>query len=175
MLIFHACDAAQDILDGEPTLVGEGRVRRVYVAEHEGRKVAVKELTQRENIRLHRLEVITLDEVRSPMAGSCAPRLLDTLSTSTGACVRNFHGMGRVFYPLRCMSWNVSKFEIGSALSPSTVVTRFQFDCAFHRRFRSSSFLQQSNPLGACAFAKVFPASTPDSAPLHARRAMACE
>lgn len=66
---YHAFDAAQDILDGEPKLVGEGRVRRVYVAEHEGRTVAVKELRQKHNVRLHRLEVVTMDEVRSQCLG----------------------------------------------------------------------------------------------------------
>jgi len=50
-------------MDSEPQVVGEGRVRRVSVAEYEGRRVAVKELRQRQGVRLHRLEVVTMDAV----------------------------------------------------------------------------------------------------------------
>ena len=53
------------MLDNNPRFVGQGRVRKVTLVEHEGRTVAIKELKDRANIRLHRLEVVTMDVVSS--------------------------------------------------------------------------------------------------------------
>lgn len=51
------------MLENNPRFVGEGRVRKVSLVEYEGRTVAVKELKDRGNLRLHRLEVVTMDTV----------------------------------------------------------------------------------------------------------------
>lgn len=56
--------AAQDMLENKSRFVGEGRVRKVHLVEYEGRTLAIKELKHpRGNLRLHRLEVVTMDVV----------------------------------------------------------------------------------------------------------------
>lgn len=53
------------------TLIGEGWIRTVYLAEYGGRKVAVKTLrhmdnltSQKKHLKMHMREVLTLDAVR---------------------------------------------------------------------------------------------------------------
>eukprot|EP00903_Cladosiphon_okamuranus_P005793 g5740.t1 len=70
------CKEIEAMLESNPRFVGEGRVRRVTVVEHEGRTLAIKELKDRGNLRLHRLEVVTMDVVRGnpyvvQMLGMC--------------------------------------------------------------------------------------------------------
>lgn len=55
--------ARQHILETTAILLGEGRVRQVFLAEYEGQPVAVKLLQRQEDIRLHRIELATLDAV----------------------------------------------------------------------------------------------------------------
>eukprot|EP00752_Nemacystus_decipiens_P018344 g16457.t1 len=55
------CEEIEAMLENYPRVVGEGRVRKVSLVEHEGRTVAIKELRERGDIRLHRLEVVTMD------------------------------------------------------------------------------------------------------------------
>ncbi|CAN0149692.1 unnamed protein product, partial [Ectocarpus sp. 12 AP-2014] len=65
------CTIAQSMLAGNKTLVGNGRVRDVYLVEYEGRKVALKTLrnmedtrSQRVHLEKHKREILTLDVMR---------------------------------------------------------------------------------------------------------------
>ncbi|CAN0318902.1 unnamed protein product [Ectocarpus sp. 6 AP-2014] len=65
------CTIAQSMLAGNITLVGNGRVRDVYLVEYEGRKVALKTLrnmddsrSQRVHLEKHKREILTLDAMR---------------------------------------------------------------------------------------------------------------
>lgn len=50
-------------MQNNPRFVGEGRVRKVHLVEYGGRTVAVKELKAQGNLRLHQLELVTMDVV----------------------------------------------------------------------------------------------------------------
>lgn len=70
-------------MNGEMELIGSGMVRDVYVAEHLGRKVAVKTLryvdgVQRQltHIRMHEWELLALDAVsRGVVSVALPPRV----------------------------------------------------------------------------------------------------
>lgn len=58
------------MMAGNKTLVGNGRVRDVYLVEYEGKKVALKTLrnmddtrSQRVHLDKHKREILTLDAV----------------------------------------------------------------------------------------------------------------
>lgn len=51
------------MLGGNPTLVGKGGVRTVFLAEYGGRTVAVKTLNDIERLKQHKREVVALDAV----------------------------------------------------------------------------------------------------------------
>ena len=69
-------------MNGEMELIGSGMVRDVYVAEHLGRKVAVKTLryvdgVQRQltHIRMHEWELLALDAVSRGVVSVALPRV----------------------------------------------------------------------------------------------------
>lgn len=53
----------QEMLGGNYTRVGNGGVRTVFLAEYEGRKLAVKTLNDKKRLAQHHREVVTLDAV----------------------------------------------------------------------------------------------------------------
>lgn len=58
------------MLETTAILLGEGRVRKVFLAEHDGQPVAVKVLQRQGDIRLHRIELATLDAVSCASQGT---------------------------------------------------------------------------------------------------------
>lgn len=93
----------QAMLENSPRFVGEGRVRRVTLVEHEGRTLAIKELKDPRNLRLHRLEVVTMDVVSFMPCPLLLPAVRSRAKTRSlwGGCVAR-----RLMYvtlTLRCM------------------------------------------------------------------------
>ncbi|CAM9445423.1 unnamed protein product [Scytosiphon promiscuus] len=82
------CREIQGMFDGGMSLVGEGRVRDVYVATVDGQKVVVKTLRQVEGLKrqkshlsMHRREVLVLDALRGhrnvvAMLGLCGTTIV---------------------------------------------------------------------------------------------------
>ncbi|CBJ26951.1 similar to TAK1 (TGF-beta-activated kinase) [Ectocarpus siliculosus] len=58
------CEDIEDMLANNTRLVGEGRVRKVYLAEYGEQTVAVKVLQHQSDTRLQQIEVATMDAVR---------------------------------------------------------------------------------------------------------------
>ncbi|CAM9252956.1 unnamed protein product [Scytosiphon promiscuus] len=58
------CEEIQNLLETTAILLGEGRVRQVFLAEYDGKPVAVKVLQRQGDIRLHRIEVATMNAAR---------------------------------------------------------------------------------------------------------------
>ncbi|CAM9642878.1 unnamed protein product [Ectocarpus fasciculatus] len=58
------CEEIEAMLANNTRLVGEGRLRKVYLAEYGDQTVAVKVLQEEQEIRAHRVEVATMDAVR---------------------------------------------------------------------------------------------------------------
>ena len=56
-----AGNVAQAMLANNTRLVGEGRVRKVYLAEYGDQTVAVKVLQHQDQLNRHRIEVATMD------------------------------------------------------------------------------------------------------------------
>ncbi|CAM9138956.1 unnamed protein product, partial [Ectocarpus sp. 12 AP-2014] len=59
------CKEIEAILANNTRLVGEGRVRRVYLAENGDQTVAVKVLQHQDQVNRHRIEVAIMNAVRS--------------------------------------------------------------------------------------------------------------
>ncbi|CAM9653793.1 unnamed protein product, partial [Ectocarpus fasciculatus] len=58
------CEEIEAMLANNTRLVGEGRVRKVYLAEYGDQTVAVKVLQHQDQLNRHRIEVATMDAVR---------------------------------------------------------------------------------------------------------------
>ncbi|CAM9920393.1 unnamed protein product [Ectocarpus sp. 6 AP-2014] len=58
------CEEIEAMLANNKRFVGEGRVRRVYLAEYGDQTVAVKVLQHQDQVNRHRIEVATMDAVR---------------------------------------------------------------------------------------------------------------